>query len=185
MLIGVAFLLLASLAFVAGGSATRLRELHLRLTWAPVVAVGAQVVIISIVDVGAAAAPIHVASYVLLAAFAVANRDHPGVIVLCAGLILNAVAILANGGVMPADADALARTGRTLDHEFENSAAVEDARLPWLGDVFAWPEPMPLANVFSVGDVLIVLGGALVVHQVTGSRLYPRRATARGQSAPS
>jgi len=30
--------------------------------------------------------------------------------------------------------------------------------LPWLGDIFAWPAPMPLANTFSVGDILIVLG---------------------------
>ena len=51
-----------------------------------------------------------------------------------------------------------------------NSAAIADAKLVFLGDVFAVPEPLPLANVFSAGDVCIVVGAALAVFQVCGSK---------------
>jgi hypothetical protein len=40
------------------------------------------------------------------------------------------------------------------------NSALSDERtlLPWLGDVFVLPRPLPFANVFSIGDVLIGLG---------------------------
>jgi hypothetical protein len=46
---------------------------------------------------------------------------------------------------------------------------VADAVLPWLGDVFAWPAPLPLANTFSVGDLVIVLGVVVAAWTGTGS----------------
>jgi hypothetical protein len=39
--------------------------------------------------------------------------------------------------------------------------------LPWLGDVFAVPHGVPFANVFSVGDVLVVAGAAWLVRSAT------------------
>jgi hypothetical protein len=81
-------------------------------------------------------------------------------------------AIVANSGVMPAARGALELAGiGAPGGRFANSTAVADPRLAFLGDVFAWPAPLPFANVFSVGDALIVLGAAIVVHQVCGSRL--------------
>ncbi len=42
---------------------------------------------------------------------------------------------------------------------FTNSTLIHaGTALPFLGDVFALPRPIPLANVFSVGDVLIGVG---------------------------
>jgi MFS family permease len=52
-----------------------------------------------------------------------------------------------------------------------NSGAVADPKLWFLGDVFALPAGFPMANVFSVGDVLIVVGAFILVHCVCGSRL--------------
>ena len=46
-------------------------------------------------------------------------------------------------------------------------------RLGFLGDVFAIPAGFPLANVFSIGDVLIVLGVGWGAHRICGSRLVP------------
>jgi hypothetical protein len=43
-------------------------------------------------------------------------------------------------------------------------------RLWFLGDVFAIPAGWPLANVFSVGDVLILLGAAVASFRVSGTR---------------
>jgi hypothetical protein len=45
-----------------------------------------------------------------------------------------------------------------------NSAPVADAALGFLGDVLAVPSWVPGAKVFSVGDVLIAVGAAIVVH---------------------
>ena len=48
--------------------------------------------------------------------------------------------------------------------DFTNSVLMgPGTALPWLGDVFVLPRPIPLANVFSVGDVLIALGIAWCV----------------------
>jgi hypothetical protein len=70
---------------------------------------------------------------------------------------------------MPASRGALAAAGRAAETSgFTNSTAVAHAHLAFLGDVFAVPTPLPLANVFSVGDVLLLVGAALLLH--TASR---------------
>jgi len=87
------------------------------------------------------------------------------------GGALNATAITANDGVMPARAQALEAAGRpTVEEGFRNSAAVADPYLAWLGDTFAIPSGVPLANVFSIGDVL-VLCVLVLLHVACGSRL--------------
>lgn len=85
-------------------------------------------------------------------------------------------AIVANGGVMPASDWAVRVAG--LAHEadaFSNSRPVENARLWFLGDVFPIPKGWPLANVFSVGDVLLVVGAAVSVHCLGRSRACAHR----------
>ena len=102
-----------------------------------------------------------------------------GMWVVGLGGLLNFIAIAANGGVMPASSSALRDAGRRVtSSSFENSTTVRGARLSFLGDVFAMPASWPLANVFSVGDVLIAVGVAIVVHQASGSLL-----TAAGRNA--
>ncbi|MCR6712251.1 MAG: DUF5317 domain-containing protein [Demequina sp.] len=104
------------------------------------------------------AAGLHVASYAAAIGFLWLNRHFPGVYFVGAGALSNGVAIALNGGTLPASADAVARAGLDETGGFNNTAVLEDPKLPWLGDVFAWPAPLPLANTFSVGDVLIVIG---------------------------
>jgi uncharacterized protein DUF5317 len=123
-------------------------------------------------------------SYGLAVAFLVANRQIPWLWVVGLGGLANLVAIAANGGVMPADPGAMARAGMVVHaHEFANSTAVAHPRLAWLGDYFAVPASIPLANVFSVGDVVLVIGAALVLHRACGSRLSRRRAEVRAAAA--
>jgi Family of unknown function (DUF5317) len=106
--------------------------------------------------------------------FLAANWRVPGMRLVALGGALNLVAICANGGVMPASPAALAGAGLAGDEPgFQNSAAVADPRLAFLGDVFYVPASWPLSNVFSVGDVLIALGVAWALHRVSGSRLAP------------
>lgn len=104
------------------------------------------------------AATLHIATYVAAIAFLWFNRTFAGVLVVGAGAALNGVVIALNGGTLPASAAAVERAGLTRDGGFANSAVLDDPILLPLGDVFAWPSPMPLANTFSIGDVLIVVG---------------------------
>ena len=173
-------LLAASLALtlvtvpLAGGRLSRLAELRLRHGWAMFVALGAQVLIVSVVPEGPERLyeAIHLGSYLLAAYFFIVNRRIPFLWLLALGALFNFLAIAANGGVMPASRDALESAGLLTDVDhFTNSGVVEDPKLLFLGDVFAVPAPLPIANVFSIGDVCMALGAFLLVHAVTGSRL--------------
>lgn len=124
---------------------------------------------------GDVAPAVHLASYGLAAGFLVANRTVPGIALVGLGAAANLAAIAANGGVMPADPGAIATAGIELDPTaFSNSTVVAGARLAFLGDVFAVPAGWPLANVFSVGDVVLVVGAFVGLHRICGSRLAPR-----------
>jgi predicted MFS family arabinose efflux permease len=173
----LAGLLLAALSVpLAGGRLGALADLRFRHTWLLAVALGLQVLVISIVpegDPGLHRAA-HVLSYALGGAFVVANRRIPFLWLVGAGGGLNLAAITANGGVMPADPSALRTAGLALEEGFANSAPVAHARLSFLGDIFAVPAGWPLHNVFSVGDILIVVGALVLLHRVGDSRLVPR-----------
>lgn len=163
--------LVVALALVplTGGRLGALAELRLRAPGLVVAAIALQVIVISVLP---ASAPEwigrtgHLASYVVLAAVAWANRRVPGVAVMAAGGALNALAIAVNGGVMPASRWALATAGIPAPQGFENSDHLAHAHLAFLGDAFALPASLPIANVFSVGDVLLVAGAAYGIHRL-------------------
>jgi hypothetical protein len=184
LLLVVCFLLAVLTVPLAGGDLTRLAEYRFRRPWALAVALGVQIVIISVVpdSNGTALAAAHLASYGFAIVFLLANGSMPGLWLLGAGTGMNLAAIAANGGVMPATRSALVAAGQlSKGEEFVNSGLLEDPKLIFLGDVFALPQPWPLANVFSAGDVCIVVGAALLLHQVCQSRLAggSRRVTVR------
>ena len=172
------FLVALATVVVAGGKLRLLSTLEFRGTPILLAALLVQIVIISIVPAGneGVKEAVHTGSYLLVFLFLAANIRVPGVWLIAIGALLNFAAIAANQGVMPADPGALRTAGRQIDEgEFENSRPVDDARLARLGDRYAIPESWPLSNVFSVGDVLIVLGAALGMHQVCRSRIVPKR----------
>ena len=190
MLLGVVFLLLVVTVPLARGNLSALGNLRLRKPWLALAGIGLQVVIISLLPAEGSQIlheGVHVASYALLGACVWVNRRIPGVWLIGLGGALNLVAILANGGVMPIDPDLVVRAVQRGGEGFVNSGVVEDARLAFLGDVFATPRSWPLANVYSVGDVIIVLGIVILLHRVSGSRLLawwpPRRPLAAGREA--
>lgn len=167
MIIVYACLVLLLGYLVAPGSqGRRLAETEIRRLWLVWVAFAVQLLVISVLpDLGGLSQAGHLLSYLLAGAFAVANRRLPGAVVVAAGGASNLAAITANGGTMPASPSALAASGWSAspDH-FANSAALPDARLAWLGDVFATPGWLPVHSVFSVGDVLIVVGFGVFLH---------------------
>jgi hypothetical protein len=114
----------------------------------------------------------HAASYALAGVFVWVNRRLPGLGLLCAGGALNALVIALNGGQMPASASAVRAAGlpQESDH-FLNSGVVASPRLGALGDVFASPSWLPLHNVYSPGDLLLLAGAVWVVHRACGTVL--------------
>ncbi len=96
-------------------------------------------------------------SYALLIAMIGRNRALPGALIVGAGLACNLVAILANGGLMPVRRAALVASGGNY-RVHNNSIELVHPHLAFLVDRWAVPSWVPLANVFSVGDVVIGLG---------------------------
>src|SRR4051812_38148531 len=178
MILGLAYLLCLLSVPLARGPVSALAEVEPRGPGLGGAAIAIQLVIVSVVpgDVGPLAEPLHVVSYLFLGAFAWANRRIAGLPVIALGGLLNFVCITANGGVMPADPDALAAIGRSpASGEFVNSTALADPKLAFLGDTIPTPASWAVANVYSFGDLLILIGAFVLLHVACGSRLVPRR----------
>jgi Family of unknown function (DUF5317) len=173
----ICFALCVASVPLSGGSLAALASFAPRHVWAVFAAVGMQIGIISILPGGGSLhIGLHLASYALLLVFLVANSKVPGLWIICLGTVMNFVAIASNGGVMPATKGALARAGLSIEPgEFANSAHVRSPKFAFLGDVFALPDQIPFANVFSAGDVCIVLGALLALHQICATRFFPPR----------
>lgn len=173
MLMGMLSLLLIATVPVFRGDLRKLATLELSATWLLPVALGLQVLVITVAPglprpftVG-----VHLVTYLLAAAFLWSNRRVAGLLLLAAGAATNGVVIAVNGGTLPASEAALRRAGLPTDLPgFTNSASLESPRLAWLGDVFAIPAGIPFANVFSVGDVLILAGAAWLLHSTCRRR---------------
>jgi hypothetical protein len=127
-----------------------------------------QIVVISVLpDWHALSEGAHLASYGLAALFAVLNHRSAGTWIVGAGGACNLVAMVANGGTMPASSAALKASGwRAPSGHFSNSAALPNPRLGFLGDVFATPSWLPTHSVFSFGDIMIVIGVAVFLHMI-------------------
>ena len=179
MLIGLLFLACVASVPLAGGRLAELGALRFRGSAFLVAAILGQVLIVSVFPGKGSAAlhtTVHIATYVIVGVFVVLNRRVPWVWLVAFGGDLNFVAIAANGGVMPAAPRALDGAGFALDPAgVTNSGAVSHPHLQFLGDVFWIPSSFPMSNVFSVGDVLILVGALLALHCICASRLALRR----------
>jgi len=180
MLLGVIFIVLLLTVPLARGRLSRLGDLQIRMPGLAVAGILSQVLIVSVLPTGLAGLhqAVHLLSYALLGACAWLNRRIPGVPLIAVGGLLNAIAIVANGGVMPLDPALVVHSSQEGGREFVNSGVVAHPRLLFLGDIFATPRDWPLANVYSVGDFTILLGVAVLLHRVSGSRLlawWPHR----------
>ncbi|MDE3190913.1 MAG: DUF5317 domain-containing protein [Acidobacteriota bacterium] len=167
------------LAPLVGGKWSRLAKLRLRAVWLFYVAIVMQLVAFPVKFM-----PWHTSnrigvvlwliSYGVFAAAIAGNVRLPGIPLIAIGLVSNLSAILANGGHMPALPSALRGAGLHFTQS-RNSAELASPHLAWLVDRWAAPHWIPLANVFSVGDVLITTGGLLFALGATGALRLPRR----------
>jgi hypothetical protein len=162
------------LAWALGGRPSRLLDVPFRLGWAVFAALGAQLLLF--LRLGIDYPPFfldaaHVATYALLFAFAAANLRLVPLVPAFVGMALNATAIVANGGRMPVSPRAAEAAGLANDVGARLNVSSEAHRLWFLGDIFAIPPRLPLANVFSIGDLLIGIGMiAFVVYVSTDAQ---------------
>jgi hypothetical protein len=150
--------------YVLGGRLDRLGTIRFR--WAPLALLGLAVQIALFSDplagvVGDAGPPIYVASAGLVLLAVLRNLDIAGLPIVALGAASNFLAIVANGGSMPAHPDAVAVIGGVSPDS--NSTVTTDPVLGPLTDIFALPAWVPFANVFSVGDVLLGIGIAVTI----------------------
>ena len=172
----MSFLLAAACVPLARGDLSRLADFRPRFAWTIGAAAVVQVLALAVFRNAPRSYVVagHLASYALATAFLVANRKVQGLWLLCTGAAMNVWVIAMNDGVMPATREALLAADRLhATTGFVNSGLVTNPRFLVFGDVFALPASFPLHNVFSAGDVLIVVGAAAVVHQLCASRLIP------------
>ena len=120
--------------------------------------------------------PLHATSLLLMLWVLVANRRVPGITLVTLGLGLNAAVLMANGGFMPVDRDALViaqgphaellAAGR---HQ-KTFLAESEPSLWLLGDILPAP---PVGKVYSVGDLVAGLGAFVFLS--TRRRLHEAR----------
>ncbi|MDQ7800285.1 MAG: DUF5317 domain-containing protein [Armatimonadota bacterium] len=180
MLLLVPLALSLCLGWARGGSLRNLLSADLRSPWVPLLALGLQLAIFEptgpLPFLRGRELAVHALSYGVLGSFLWLNRHLPGMWLVALGFASNAAAILANGGLMPASEEALRTAGRwALVEEagrvYNNSTVIGPSTKLWfLGDVFAIPAGLPLANVFSFGDVLLALGAVVLVPALMGAR---------------
>ena len=188
MLLPAATLLAVLLVAPLGGRLRALTALRLHGGGLVVAALALQVLVFVVLT--GAPRPLlmalHAASYLLAGAFVWRNRALPGLWLIASGALLNTVVLAVNDGTMPASAAAVRRAGLPLTEEtYSNSGVLPHPHLAPLGDVLASPSWLPLHNVYSAGDVLVLLGALWLVHRTCRTVLArdPRPALARLRGA--
>jgi len=150
----------------AGGRPAGLASLHFRFGWLVLGGFAAQVLLFSAPvseRVGALGPWLYVGSTALVFLALLANVGITGLPLVVLGAACNLLAIIANGGYMPASQAALSAIGKGPIEGYSNSAVVTDPVLAPLTDILALPTWLPFTNVFSIGDILIAVGIAIAV----------------------
>jgi hypothetical protein len=187
VILGVLALVGVLLAWLLGANLGRMRLVRLRASWIVFAALGIQVLLFSpasrALRIPLSESNAHIATYMALLAFVVANIREPGLAFAAVGCALNTIVIAANGGRMPVSLASWTATGRAasdlVQHgSYNNVVLASHAHLGWLGDIFALPRAVPLANSLSVGDLLLLIGVITFVFRAS----LPVRGTNAGRT---
>lgn len=176
MAFAIVVLIIAVSALVTGGKIHNLKYIQFRFAWLVFFAVAVKIVTNSnlryALGISDLLAPIlYVGSLTLVAVFVILNIHLRGLPFVGLGLISNLLAIAFNSGHMPikseyvsliATAEELERFNQGLP-VYNYIASGPDTKFYYLSDIFLMPHWIFLTKIFSVGDVLITIGGAIFV----------------------
>jgi len=182
MILLAAFAVALIIALLRGGKLSRLAHLPVRNTWLILMAFVLQIYLVYVPagktqGLTEPAAVLHIASYVLLLTAIWQNRHLPGITVMAVGVLLNLAVILANGGFMPIEPEAVRQLGHedrvvSLEPGYRVYKAKdvvlprEQTRLWLLSDIFVIAPPFPIRSAFSPGDVLLSTGVFVLLQRV-------------------
>jgi len=170
MLYLIAILVGLGIGRLRGGRIAHLAGLRLRWLWLVPLSLAIQLLIFPLFSgaplVAYGTAPLHLASYGLVILWMALNLRVVPLRGFLVGAALNLVAVVANGGYMPASAAALRRAGldqtaqRLLDGDVVANVILmsPSTHLNALGDWLSLPSWVPFSTAFSIGDVLIMIG---------------------------
>ena len=180
MILPVALLCGVLVAWALGARLSGLADIRFRWDWLVLGALAIQIVIFTSLErhiPPALLTPLHALTYVMVIVFLAVNVRVPGFWLVTFGVASNVLVIFANRGRMPVSLTAWKATGAspsliTATGVYNNNVlAGRHTHLAFLGDVFALPGNVPLANALSIGDVLIVVGMAAFVYLSCTPRL--------------
>ena len=182
-----------AVALLRGGTLRNFAALPLR--WAPlaILAFALQpltfLVLAEIPWLARATVPLYLLSMALLCAWVARNWRIPGMPLIAAGLLMNLLALAANGGHMPVDPAAARVAGLYDDLAGLDAAASKHAladgqvRLWLLTDIVGLPKALPFAPVWSLGDIVLTAGIALLCYRTI--RGAPETARPAGGAPPA
>lgn len=151
------------LGLASGGNWRNLAKVDLSLLPALIVGLIARV---AAPFLGVLALSASMVGLLLVAVTALANRGLPGAWLIALGALLNSVVTFVNGG-MPVDPGALAVSGKGPPSDGLHVILGPHSGLPFLADILLIPV---INNIYSVGDVLLALGGFWMVFRLIRSR---------------
>jgi len=178
------------IGFLRGGNLANLEKIELRAPWLILLALLIQFTIFPIGLPGGALLKlegtlfevVHVISYVILALFVFINIREWIIGLMGLGMLFNLIPIALFGG-MPTFRENLLASGRWSAERLDqfscgdvlnnNILICEREGLWFLGDVFNTPAWFPLANVFSIGDIVLMLGMILFLQ----AKMNPKKVT--------
>lgn len=102
--------------------------------------------------------PLYISAIAATAFVALVNLQLPGAALIAIGGMLNLIVVLANGG-MPFDPAAVAAVGGAVPRDRLHVVLSGTSHFSFLADVIPMP---PFRGAYSLGDVLIAIGGFLV-----------------------
>lgn len=115
--------------------------------------------------VGEAGPAIYVTSTVVVLMALLRNLRLPGLTIIAVGAFLNLIPIVANGGYMPSSPEVwleLTGVAAVPVEGYSNVALIGPGTwFPFLGDIFMFPRPLPMATAFSMGDAVIAVGAVV------------------------
>lgn len=166
----------AAVALLTGGRLSNLKNLQFKFSWLVLAAVALKVVTNSnlryTLGISDPLAPkLYMVSLGLVALFVILNIELRGLALIGLGLLSNLAAIFFNGGYMPlkreyfmliASAEELEKINQGLP-AFNYIATGPHTKLYYLSDIFLMPHWIFITKVFSIGDVLITIGGCIFV----------------------